>query len=168
MATSVDDIIQMAKALIDAEKAVDAAEKTLSAAKEQFRYIQEETIPAAMQELGVQEITLDTGEKLKVKQEVYAQLTAATKPAAFQWLEDNNFGGLIKVDVSVAYGKGEYEVAVQLKDRLSSEGLQVDLSRDVNGQTLKAFLREQISNGSNIPLDLFNARPVWQAEISKK
>lgn len=168
MATTVDDISEMAKALVDAEELVNSAEYVLKQAKERFRYLQEETIPAAMQELGLESLTLTTGEKLKVKQEVYASLTAANKPAAFQWLEEHDFGGLIKVEVSVQYGKGELEDAVELKEKLSQQGINAEMSQDVNAQTLKAFLREQIAKGAPIPLELFGARPVWQAKISKK
>lgn len=168
MATTIDDISEMATALVDAELMVEEAENLLKRAKERHRYLQEETIPAAMQELGLESLTLTTGEKLKVKQEVYASLTAANKPAAFQWLEEHDFGGLIKVEVSVQYGKGEIEDALKLQKDLIQEGIQAEISQDVNGQTLKAFLREQIAKGSNLPLELFGARPVWQAKISKK
>lgn len=168
MATTVDDISEMARALVDAEEIVNHAEQKLKDAKERFRYLQEETIPAAMQELGLESLTLNTGEKLKVKQEVYASLTASNKPAAFQWLEENDFGGLIKVEVSVQYGKGEIETAVELCERLNGEGITAEMSQDVNAQTLKAFLREQIAAGAAIPMELFGARPVWQAKITKK
>jgi hypothetical protein len=44
------------------------------------------------------------------------------------------------------------------------------LERGVHPQTLKAFLREQLSKtreeGDDIPLDLFGARPVWVSKIT--
>ena len=33
---------------------------------------------------------------------------------------------------------------------------------------LKAFLREQIKDAKPVPLELFGARPVWEAKITHK
>jgi len=168
MAITLNDIYALAKAMQDADREVEKAEAVLAEKKNHFRYLQEEALPSAMQEVGLQEAMLDTGEKIKIKQEVYASITEANKQTAFKWLDDHGFGGLIKVDVVVNYGKGDAEEAVELLQRLEGEGLSASMSQGVNAQTLKAFLREQISSGSKIPLELFGARPVWQAKISKK
>jgi hypothetical protein len=134
--------------------------------KEFVRRLEEEDIPLAMQELGVDELKLVTGEKVSIKHDVYASLTSESKPAAYNWLEANGFGGLIKTNVSVEFGKGQIEGAESLAEDLQSRGLPVSLGRDVHAQTLKAFLREQLANGSNVPLELFNARPISKAKIS--
>lgn len=168
MTISVDDISRLARALVDADAAVDNANEALKEAKERARIVREETIPSAMQELGISSITLDTGEKLKVEQEVYASIPAANKNAAYAWLDDNGFGGLIKILVDAQFGKGEQEAATALMQELQERGLQVTAEQSVHASTLKAFLKEQLSKGANVPLDLFGARPVWAAKISKK
>jgi len=168
MAITVDELSSLAGALIDADLEVDKAEEKLKEAKEYARTIREETIPAAMQEMGVESITLNTGQKLSVKQEVYAQIPSAQKAQAYKWLDDNGFGGIIKISVKVDYGKGEQEDAVALMEELQARGLNADGDQAVNAMTLKAFLKEQISKGTDIPLELFGARPVWQAKISNK
>jgi len=165
---SLDEMKQLADALKDAESETEKAELKLKEVKERERMIREETIPSAMQELGLESITLDTGEKLSVKQEVYASIPAAGKSKAYAWLSENGFGGLVKVSVELQFGKGEQEEAVALTSELRERGLEVLAYEDVHASTLKAFLKEQISKGANIPLDLFGARPVWQAKISKK
>ena len=47
-------------------------------------------------------------------------------------------------------------------------GFDPALDQGVHAQTLKAFLKEQLSKGANIPLELFGARPVWTAKITNK
>ncbi len=168
MSISLDDMTTLARALLDADQEIDQAEQSLKEAKERARVLREETIPSAMQELGLEELKLNTGQKLSIKQEVYASIPAANKEAAYDWLNTNGFGGLIKVEVAADFRKGEQEVAMQLFNRLQEEGLQVHFDQGVHAQTLKAFLKEQLSIGSNIPLDLFGARPVWTAKISTK
>jgi hypothetical protein len=154
--------------LVDADAAVEDADQALKDAKERARSLREETIPSAMQELGLEELKLDTGQKLSVKQEVYASIPSCNKQAAFQWLNDNGFGGLIKVEVDTTFGKGEQEAAMELYKELSERGLTASFDENVHAQTLKAFLKEQISKGNDVPLELFGARPVWTAKISNK
>lgn len=168
MTISLDSMTALARALLDADASVEDAEANLKAAKERARILREETIPSAMQELGLEEIKLDTGQKLSVKQDVYAAIPASSKEQAFTWLEQNGFGGLIKVEVTADYRKGEADAAMQLFQELQERGLQVEFGQSVHAQTLKAFLREQLANGTNVPLDIFGARPVWTAKISNK
>lgn len=168
MSISLDDMASLARALLDADQEVDNAEQELKDAKEKARVLREETIPSAMQELGLEELKLSTGQKLSIKQEVYASIPAANKVQAYDWLNDHGFGGLIKVEVTAQFGKGEQEEAVRLSEQLRAMGLQPSLDQSVHAQTLKAFLKEQLAMGTNIPLDLFGARPVWTAKLSNK
>lgn len=168
MTISLDQMAALARALVDADASVEQAEVNLKEAKERARILREETIPSAMQELGLEEIKLDTGQKLSVKQDVYASIPSAQKDAAFHWLEENGFGGLIKVEVAADFRKGEADAALELFKELQQRGLQVGFDQSVHAQTLKAFLREQLAAGTNVPLDLFGARPVWTAKLSNK
>jgi len=159
---------ELARALVEADAGVDEAEGALKDAKERARVLREETIPAAMQEMGLEEVKLETGQKISIKQDVYASIPAASKGQAYDWLNEHGFGGLIKVEVSTTFAKGEQDKAITLHTTLTNMGLQPDLDQSVHAQTLKAFLREQIAAGNNIPLDLFGARPVWTAKITNK
>lgn len=168
MSISLDSMAALARALVDADAAVEQAEVNLKDAKERARVLREETIPSAMQELGLEEIKLDTGQKLTVKQDVYASIPSDKKEEAYNWLDVNGFGGLIKVEVKTDYPKGEAQAALQLFQELQDRGLNAQYGQNVHAQTLKAFLREQIAAGSNVPLDLFGARPVWTAKLSNR
>jgi hypothetical protein len=158
----------LARALIDADEEVDKAEAALKAAKEAARLLREETIPGAMQELGLDKIRLDTGAEISVKQDVYASIPEAQKAGAFAWLTDNGFGGIIKTEVSASFARGDRDAAIELRDELERSGYNADLSESVHAQTMKAFLREQLKKGVNIPLDLFGARPVFVATVKQK
>jgi len=162
---TLDEMASLARGLLDAQKAVADAEKALSKAKEHARVLTEETIPSAMQELGVKKLVLDTGQTLTLSQEVYASIPEDGREKAFDWLEENGFGSIIKTEVTAAYGKGGVEDAVKLTEELKERGLNVEFSRNVHAQTLKAFLREQLAKAKDVPLDVFGARPVWQGKV---
>ena len=164
---SLDEMASLARVMAEAEDAVRQQEASLKEAKEKARRLREETIPAAMQELGIDKLELNTGEKISVSQEVYASIPNEHRDDAFRWLNDNGFGGLIKVGVSSSYGKGEQSKAMELFQELQERGLNAKFDEGVHPQTLKAILKEQISTGANVPLDLFGARPVWTAKIKK-
>lgn len=168
MTISLTEMAELARALVDADKNVEAADISLATAKERARLLREETIPSAMQELGLESLVLDTGQKLKVQQEVYASIPAANKLAAYDWLNEHGFGGLIKVEVSTQFAKGDQDKAIDLAQTLRGMGFDPALDQGVHAQTLKAFLKEQLSKGANIPLELFGARPVWTAKITNK
>ncbi len=161
------EISALAKQLIAKDRSVEEAELALNTVKEEARFLREETLPMAMAELELKEFKLDTGEKIGVKQEVYASIPAANKPDAFSWLEEHGFGGLIKTEVGVSFGRGELDAALQLESQLLEQGLKPETTRDVHSQTLRAFLREQLEAGNaELPLELFGARPVWTAKVT--
>jgi len=57
---------------------IDELEASMKIAKEAERKLREEDVPAAMEELNVKSLTLhDTGEKLRVADDVYAAMPTA-------------------------------------------------------------------------------------------
>jgi hypothetical protein len=178
---TIQEMTSAAAKLVEAEAATDAADQALKAAKEKERVLREETLPGMMQELGVSEMTLTDGNKIKISQEVYSSVPEHRKEEAWGWLEKNGYGGLIKAEVSVAFGKGELEKAQELLDNLATElGITNGvLSREVHASTLKAFLKERLADPkteltaeeakagmSLLSLEMFGARPVDTAKVS--
>jgi hypothetical protein len=162
---SLTEMAELARALRDAQADVELLEAKLKEQKEYARVLREETLPGAMQELGLAELKLDTGETITITDDVYASIPADKKPAAFDWLEDHGFGGLIKTEVGVMFGKGEMDKATEVYDALAGQGMEPKFIRDVHPQTLRAFLREQMRAGNPVPLNLFGARPVFTTKL---
>lgn len=166
--TTLGDLGRLAAALVEAEREADDVERRLKAIKEHARVLREESVPMAMLELELTSIVLASGEKLTIKQDVYAALSKEREGEAFKWLEEHGFGGLIKSAVAVPFSREDFEKAVALAERLSEDGFEPQMQQAVHAQTLKAFLREQLEKGlPDLPLDLFGARPVWVAKISQ-
>lgn len=165
MSITLDEMAQLARALLDAEINIQATEETLKLIKKRAIRLREETIPSAMQEMGLQKLVLDTGQTITIKQEVYANISEENKTKAFGWLEKNNFGGLIKSVIKIEFGRDRLDEASYLCERLKDQGHSPEFIETVHASTLKAFLREQISKGTKVPLDFFGARPVWIAKI---
>lgn len=163
--STLETLTTLANALVKADENTDAAEKSFKEAKEAARVLREEHIPSVFHELGIDEIKLESGAKFKITQDVCSTLSAATKPAAYDWLVENGHGGLVKTVVSSTFGKGEEEDAVKLSEELVRLGLDSNLKRDVHAGTMKAWLKEQLADGTPPPMDLFGARPVFKATV---
>lgn len=153
--------------LRDAENECEALSAKLKEREAQARRLVEDDIPSLMAELGVQKLVLGTGETITVALEVYAQIPKDSKERAFAWLEENGHGGLIKTEVSVAFGREELNEAKRLAMEIAERGRQVLLDRNVHAGTLKAFLKEQLAAGAPVPLEIFGARSVNMAKIKE-
>lgn len=165
MTITMNELSQLAHALVEAEQETAAAEELLKGKKAREAHLREVTLPLAMQELDLVKTVLSTGETITIKDDVYASIPAANKLAVFDWLTEHGYGALIKTEVAVEFGKGELENANNLVSMLRDTGLAGVLTRNVHAQSLKAFLREQIAAAKDIPLDLFGARSVTIAEV---
>jgi hypothetical protein len=176
-ADSLLQLSQLCMQLMEAERKMDDAEKAFKAAKAYHFQISSEDIPLLMSEIGIKEITLSTGEKVSIKDEIACSITEAREEAAFKWLEDNGHDSIIKTEVIVYFGKGEFEKAVELRDKLADdEELDVTplLTRNVHAQTLKSWLKQKIEleqsedkpeNDVAVPLELFGAMPYSMTKI---
>lgn len=116
-----------------------------------------------MAELGISELKLDDGSVVTIKEDCECAITERTREPALRWLAENGFSGLIKTQVVAVFGRGEREVALKAFEKLVDEPADVSLKEDVHASTLKAFVKEQISAGNALPLDLFNVIPFNKA-----
>lgn len=158
-------LARLANMLNDRQQKVAALEKDLKNAKQDLTRLEEETIPAFMQELGVASIKLKDGKTVSITSQVYASISQANHDAAMEWLIKNGHEDLIKLTITGTFGKDEYELAVDVRNRLTKEGAKVSSDENVHPQTLRAFIREQLEQGVAIPLDVFGARTVTKATI---
>jgi hypothetical protein len=153
---------RLAEEQLERQKAVAAAEAELEKRKDELRDIQEVTIPELMEELGIETFTTSNGLKVSVKEDIRASILAANKAQAFQWLRDNGHSAIIKRIVKVQFGMGEDEQAEQAIEALGD--LPVEDESNVHWQTLCRFARELLSEGQEIPEELFS---VHRQRVSK-
>jgi hypothetical protein len=65
------------------------------------------------------------------------------------------------------FGKGEDQQAKELVDWMSRNGLTPNVKETVHPQTLRAFVKERMSAGLELPVDFFGASVVKATVISK-
>ena len=146
---------------------INQQEQNIKSLKEKQRKLSEEEIPTFLQEKGLTSIRLNNGTEVSVSEVILPGVLVDNRPFCYQWLRDNGFGDLIKNIVSVNFGMGEDQDAVDLKKQIDELGLVCAEKEDVHYQTLKAFVGEQHRKGVNLP-DEFGVHVANKTKIVQK
>jgi hypothetical protein len=86
---------------------------------------------------------------------------------AFNWLRNHEFDDLIKNTVSVNFGRNEDENARTFLNLVEKQGYSAAQKTDVHPSTLKAFVKERIEQGDEIPMELFGVFVGQRATIKR-
>lgn len=162
------DLSKTALELYEAELEVSRCEANLKAAQKRVADISENVLPGLFEAVGLEEIKLANGTKLKVES-VLTIGSVTKKPEVLSWLEETGQGGLIKRTLAVSLGKSEPEREAALIKELAEEGYKdVSALRWVESQTLKAHVKKQLEAGAEVDMDLLGAREFKRAKITGK
>lgn len=160
-------VAELAAKQVALEQEIENLEAQLKEKQEALQQVQERDLPEAMTECGISEFKLVDGSKVSVKPYYQASPPKEKYDEAMQWLRDNNHGDLIKNDVTVSFGKGEDDRAGDFKRFLTENGTSYTDKTGVHPQTFKAFVREQVETGKNLPFDLLGIYIGQKATIKK-
>jgi len=166
--TAMEDIATACNKLLDIQKEVSALEDQLKKKKEQELKLSEQDIPNLMQKAGAASIKLTDGTAVEIKPYYGARIPASRTEEAFDWLRENNFADLIKNNVTLTFGRNEDNMAKSLVDDLRNKGHNVKQAEKVEPMTLKAFVREQIEKGKDVPADLFGVYVATRTKLTTK
>jgi hypothetical protein len=150
---SVGALARRAKLL---EKEIDELDTVLKERKEQQRKLLEESIPAMLQELGMKKFVMADGSTIDVKPFYSASIKEENRAVAYQWLRDNGYDDIIKNTVSVRFGRNEDKLCETLINTLRQQNYPVEQTEKIEPQTLKAWAREMVERGQEIPTETFS------------
>ena len=166
--TAMEDIATACNKLLDVQKEVSELEDKLKKKKEEELKLSEQDIPNLMQKAGAASIKLTDGTAVEIKPYYGARIPASRTEEAFDWLRENNFADLIKNNVTLTFGRNEDNMAKSLVDDLRNKGHNVKQAEKVEPMTLKAFVREQIEKGKDVPADLFGVYVATRTKLTTK
>lgn len=165
------DLLKELVALCDAERnaseEVARLEDELKRANARLTMLREEDIPGAMQEARVQEVKLEDGTKVTVKDDVYCSISEANRVEAYAWLTREKCDGMIKSAITLSFGREDRNKALAMYQALLKKHGDATLADSIHPQTLKAFVNERLRNKQPIPLELFGARPISRAVVKR-
>ena len=162
------DIAKSCNKLLVTQNEISALEEKLKQLKNTETTLSEQTIPNLMQKAGVSLIKLKDGSSVEVKPFYAARIPSSKVEEAFGWLRQNGHGDLIKNNVMVTFQRKQDNEAKSLVADLREKGHNVKQAEKVEPMTLKAFVKEQIQDGKNVPADLFGVYVANKTKIITK
>ena len=149
---------QLADELLEAQKELADAEAVVETKKNIVRDIAEKRIPEAVD--GVEgKIDLGNDRTLEIKEEIRASVAGEKLAPAVQWLDDNDYGGIVKRQLIFEFGKDDHEKVKKFKKLMApiikEHKLVMKDKQAIHPQTLLAWVKERLKEGDNLPVDTF-------------
>lgn len=164
---SLSGVAELAKQALSLESQIEDMEKVLGELKESLRNLTDERIPDALREIGMTKFEMTDGSVIEVKPFYSASIPADRRGEAYEWLRAHGYDDIIKNTVSVQFGRGEDDAAGELINSIRKQGLLPDQAEKIESQTLKAWVREMVEQGTEFPTELFGAYTGFKAKIKR-
>lgn len=164
---SIDRLVELGEIAERKDAEIKDLEQQLKDAKAEYNRLTIEDMPELMNELGLSEFRLSDGTRVTCEEDVKTSITAANKPAAMEWLRNNGYSGLIKTRVVAEFDRGDHERANEVSQAIAQEHDAVTVDEHVHPSTLKAFVKEQLAAGNNLPWDLLSIHPFNRATLKR-
>jgi hypothetical protein len=145
-----------------------AVELKLKELKAQEKYISEFTIPEIMNKQNLKTVKLKDGSELSVGKKFFASAKADKKTEAIQWLRDNGLGDIVDNNITVTFGQGEDNKAVEYASLARERGFEPTQQEKVHHARLSAVMREWKEKGNEVPADLFNVLEGNRTSVTTK
>lgn len=164
----IGSISDIAQEQVQLQNELDVLEEQLKEKKKELRHVAEVKLPEAMQSANLMEFVTATGYKISVSPFFQASISEANREDAFTWLKNNGHGGLIKNQVNLSFGRDEDQKADDTIEKLKQLGLSPEVKQGVHPSTLKAFVKEQLTAGKDMPSETFGIYVGSRSKIEKK
>jgi len=138
------------------EELVEGTKKNLTEVREKF-------LPEALARFGLLEIVMLDGSRVTIKPDTFVSIPEKSRKDAYDWLRQHGFGNIIEEEISVPLAKGAEQGTVVV-EYLKQNGFSFEMSQSIHYQTLKAWAKEQLERGTQLPQDLFS---VFTKKIAK-
>jgi hypothetical protein len=132
------------------------------------RTIEEDYLPTVMAEFGLSEFKAEDGAAIKLKTDWFGSVPEARMEAAYEWLKERKLDAIVTSEVSLKFAAGgdsEDDPAAQAYELLAENGFDPNAKRSIHYQTLKAFVKERMEGGKELPMDLFGVYSARVAQI---
>jgi len=166
------DLNTLCQKLKTIEDRISQKEEELDNLKAEMKKVSYEEIPDLLAEKGLEKLTLADGTKVEVKKVINAYLPKEDKnpedrEKALKWLRNNGLGDIIKNNITVSFGRGEDNKAVEYASLAQNSGYMPSQKVDVNNRQLVAAFRERLENGLEVPPELFKLFVGNQTKIKR-
>lgn len=158
----------LADELLQKEAEIQKLESELEIVKAQKRNLTEKVIPEITEGMDGK-FDLGDGRELILKEEIRSSIAGEKREPAISWLDEHDYGHIVKRQVIVEFAKGDTErCEAFLKAVRSLEkdlgSLIVKTNFTVHHSTLNSWVKERLAEGVDLPTDIFG---IYRQRVAK-
>jgi hypothetical protein len=150
------------------QKQIKDLEDRVKDLKEDEKYFSCNIIPKLMEDMNLASLKLKDGSELTVKKIFSATLKADKKAEGIHWLRDNGLGDIVKNNITVTFGQGEDNKAVEYAGLARERGYEPTQDEKVHHASLTVVMKDYKEKGNEIPSDLFSTFDGSQTKLKNK
>ena len=150
------------------QKQIKDLEDRVKDLKEDEKYFSCVVIPKLMEDMNLASLKLKDGSELTVKKIFSATLKADKKAEGIHWLRDNGLGDIVKNNITVTFGQGEDNKAVEYAGLARERGYEPTQDEKVHHASLTVVMKDFKEKGNEIPTDLFSTFDGSQTKLKNK
>ena len=145
-----NELVRLVRELREARQRREKLAEELKELDQYVEHLSTDLIPEHVERTGFRPkgYAID-GVPVTVKREVFARVPAGKRGEAYDWLDENGYGHLIKRTVQVAFGRDEE--CASLESKLEADGFRPEQVKKVEPSTLSAWVRDRRKLGQVIP-----------------
>lgn len=149
---------QLADELIDAQAEVARIKLQLEVAENLVKDITEKRIPEVTDGLDGK-FDLGDGRTITIKEEIRASIAGDKRIPAILWMDSHGYGHIVKRQMTFEFAKDDHEKAARFKEAMApimaQLGVPLKENHSVHPGTLVAWVKEQLGEGVDLPVDVF-------------
>jgi hypothetical protein len=144
----------------DLEREISDLEERTAEAKSRLNVVIKETLPDLMDQAGITKLELkpegnEPGYGFSLGPYYSAGIAAKwpfeKKREAFKYLEEAGAGDLIKTFITSSFSREKRDEAMEFAAELRRRGIEAEVESTVHASTLKAWLKETVEAGGDMP-----------------
>lgn len=149
-------LCQLATELVEAQAEVERVEAVLVLAKEVVKNLTEVSIPTVAEGLEGK-FKLSDGRQLEIREDIRTSIAGAKRVPAIEWLDRHDYGHIVKRVLAFEFKRDDQETFKRFRAAVEAlkMGLVMKENYSVHHATLNAWVREQLSEGVDLPTDTF-------------
>ncbi len=150
------------------ENLLEQISELLKSVQVEYKELTETIIPEMMEELGIPFLALSENHQIAIKDKITASMSKENANAGCDWLEKNGHGAIVRHQVVTDFGIREKEQAERVIAVLRDLGIEPKVNKTVHHSTLSAWVRGQLEDGNEIPMDVFGVYRRKASNITEK
>jgi hypothetical protein len=142
--------------LVSIQKQIKSNEDKIKDLKEDEKHFSCIVIPKLMEDMNLKSLKLKDGSELTIRDVYFASLKVDKKAEGIHWLRDKGLGDIVKNNITVSFGQGEDNKAVDYASLARERGYEPIQEEKVHHASLTVVMKEWKDKGQEVPEELFN------------